>query len=153
MWILSLIIAGTGMTIGWWFYGRRDIVVNTRVWKQRLGWFYAALSQKLYFDLTFDTLLVGGYFRLSEQAAIFDGRRIDAVVNGAASAFVFLTGLAWRFDGSVIDGAVNGLATISKSVGTSLRGLQSGRLQNYQRLVLGAVVLLMLYFVLAVKGA
>ncbi|HET6350995.1 MAG TPA: NADH-quinone oxidoreductase subunit L [Coriobacteriia bacterium] len=153
MWILSLVIAGTGMTLGWWFYGRRDIVVNTRVWKQRLGWFYGALSQKLYFDLTYERLLIGGFFRLSEQTAIFDGRRIDAVVNGAASAFVFFTGLAWRFDGSVIDGAVNGLATISKSVGTSLRGLQSGRLQNYQRLVLGAVVLLMLYFVLAVKGA
>jgi NADH-quinone oxidoreductase subunit L len=55
------------------------------------------------------------------------------------------------FDKVVIDGAVNGIATLSRRAGTGLRSLQTGRLQTYQRLILAAVVLLMLYLV--VKGA
>jgi hypothetical protein len=55
----------------------------------------------------------------------------------------------------VIDGAVNGLAALSKRSGATLRSLQTGRLQGYQRLVLSAVVLFMLCLVLyvVVKGA
>ena len=55
------------------------------------------------------------------------------------------------FDINVVDGAVNGLATGAKRVGAVARKLQSGRIQSYQRLVVGALVLLMLYVVL--KGA
>lgn len=152
MWVLSLAIAGTGFALGWWIYGRRSVVVNTRVWKLRLGYLYAALSQKLYFDLTYEFFFVRGYFALSQLSAVFDIKAVDRVVNGAARAWVRATGAAWRFDGFVIDGAVNGLAKLSRRAGSVLRGLQTGRLQSYQRLVIGALVLLMLYFVLAVKG-
>ena len=71
-----------------------------------------------------------------------------------AGGFV-ASSLSWVFDGRVIDGAVNGVATLSRSAGTSLRKLQSGRLQSYQRLVLSALVALMLCLVIyvVVKGA
>lgn len=152
MWLMSFAIAGVGIGTGWWIYGRRSVVVNTRVWKQRLGYFYAALSQKLYFDLTYDFAFVRGYFALTRLAALFDMRAVDRLVNESARSWVQLTGASWRFDGVVIDGAVNALATIARRAGTALRGLQTGRLQNYQRLVIGAVVLLMLFFVVTVKG-
>ena len=155
MWLLSLVIAGTGIGIGWWVYGRRSVNVNTRVWKQRFGYFYDALASKFYFDLTYSFVLVKGYFRLTELAAVFDMRAIDGVVNGASRLWVRGTGATWRFDGAVIDGAVNGLATLARNTGTALRGLQTGRLQNYQRFIVGAVVLLVLglYVVMMVKGA
>ncbi len=53
---------------------------------------------------------------------------------------------------AVIDGAVNGLAGLSRSAGRAFRRLQTGRLQSYQRLVIGAVVVLMLILVVT-RGA
>ena len=50
-----------------------------------------------------------------------------------------------------IDGTVNGIARAVRYVGSRARTIQSGRVQTYQRLVVGAVVLLMLLVVL--KGA
>ncbi len=148
---LSVGVAGVGIFTGWWFYGRRSVVVNTRVWKERFGYAYSALSLKLYFDLTYDYLFVQGFMSLSEKLAVFDHRVIDGVVNGAARGWVIASGGSWRFDQYVIDGAVNALATVSRKAGTQLRRIQTGRLQSYQRLVLAAVVLLMVYLVS--KGA
>jgi NADH-quinone oxidoreductase subunit L len=152
---LSVALAGLGIGVGWWVYGRRSVVVNTRVWKQRFGVFYGALKLKLYFDLTYSLVFIRAYFRGSEAAAVFDGRVVDGIVNGASRMWVSGTGAAWRFDGTVIDGAVNALGRIARNTGSALRGLQTGRLQSYQRLVIGAVVLLMLglYIVLVRKGA
>jgi len=152
---LSFVLAGTGIGVGWWVYGRRSAVVNTRIWKQRFGYFYDALRANLYFDLTYSFVFIKSYFGLTEAATRFDIRVVDGIVNGAARWWVAGTGAAWRFDGTVVDGAVNGLATLAKKTGTALRGLQTGRLQNYQRFVVGAVVLLVLgiYVVMMVKGA
>jgi NADH-quinone oxidoreductase subunit L len=154
MWLLSVGIAGSGALAGWWVYGRRSVVVNTRVWKQRFGYFYDALNAKLYFDLTYSFFFVRGYFVATSALAVFDGRAIDGVVNGAARTWTAVTASAWRFDGAIIDGAVNGVATLARKGGNALRGLQTGRLQSYQRLVVGAVVLLLLglYVVMTVKG-
>ncbi len=153
MWLLSIVIAGIGIGIGWWVYGRQTVVVNTSVWKRRFGAAYSALTMKLYFDAVYDLLFVRGYMAFTQYAARFDMRGVDGVVNGVARGWVRATGAAWRFDGTVVDGVVNALASVSKRAGTALRGLQTGRLQSYQRLVLGAVVLLMLYYVFLVKGA
>jgi len=150
MWLMSIGIAGLGIGAGWWVYGRRSVVVNTRRWKARLGNIYGMISQKFYFDLTYDFIFVRGYFALAALLAWFDVNVVDRVVNGAAAAWSVFARVAWRFDAVVIDGAVNGLATFSRSAGRALRGLQTGRLQSYQRLVVGAVVILMLY--VAVKG-
>jgi len=152
MFLISFAIAGTGIGVGWWFYGRPSVVVNTQAWKQRFGYFYGTLSQKFYFDLTYERIFIQGFTKLADRMTVFDQKGIDGVVNGAARAWVAAASGAWRFDGKVIDGAVNGLATLAKAVGTSARRIQTGRLQSYQRLVVGAVVLLMLILVVT-RGA
>jgi NADH-quinone oxidoreductase subunit L len=151
----STAVAATGIGIGWWVYGRRSVVVNTQVYKTALGPVYHALEQKLYFDLTYDRLFIKPYFVLTALLAVVDRSAIDGVVNGAANGWVMLADAAAAFDRIVIDGAVNGLATLAKLAGGALRSLQTGRIQGYQRLVLSAVVLFMLYLVLyvVVKGA
>lgn len=155
MWLMSVAIAGSGILVGWWIYGRRSVVVNTRVWKSRFGYFYDALAQKLYFDLTYSFVFIKGYFVATEAASRFDARVVDGVVNGAARSWTTLTAATWRFDGRFIDGAVNGLATLARTAGAALRGLQTGHVQNYQRLIVGAAVLLIagLYVIMLVKGA
>ncbi len=150
--LISTLVAAVGIGAGWWFYGGRSKVVNTRVWKQRLGYFYDALVQKLYFDLTYDTLFIKGYFRASEGASAFDAHVVDGVVNGAGTAWVATANGAHAFDQGVVDGAVNGVADASKGIGGLFRRLQTGRLQNYQRLVVGAVVVLMLIVIVS-RGA
>jgi NADH:ubiquinone oxidoreductase subunit 5 (subunit L)/multisubunit Na+/H+ antiporter MnhA subunit len=131
------------------------VVVNTQVYKAMLGPFYSALQQKLYFDVVYEAVIIRPYMALADLLAVVDRSGIDGAVNGVARGWVVFTGLAATFDRSVIDGAVNGVATLSKRAGSALRSLQAGRLQGYQRLVLSAVVVFMLYVVLyvVVKGA
>ncbi len=150
--LTTTVVAALGISIGWWFYGRRSVVVNTRAWKARLGYLYDSLVHKFYFDLTYDRLFVKGYFVAAEAASQFDAKVVDGAVNGAGTAWVATATGADRFDRGVIDGAVNGLATLARSCATLLRRVQTGRAQSYQRLVVGAVVLLMLILVVT-RGA
>jgi NADH-quinone oxidoreductase subunit L len=149
---VSTAVAVLGITVGWWFYGRRSVVVNTRVWKARFGYFYDALVNKLYFDMTYDRLFVKGFFGVAAGAWKFDSAVVDGAVNGAGRGWIATASAADSFDRGIIDGAVNGLAALARSAGSVLRKLQSGSLQNYQRLVVGAVVLLMLILVVT-RGA
>lgn len=147
---LSTAVAFSGLVLGWWFYGRTRVVVNTRTVKDRAGYFYDALAAKLYFDLTYDRLIVRPFMRLAAGLAVFDARRIDGVVNGVARFWTRLADASWLVDGRVIDGAVNGLAALTVSVGSAARKVQNGRIQTYQRLAIGALVILLL--VIVVKG-
>ncbi len=147
----SLVAAGAGLALGWWAYGRMNVVLNTRPLKHRAGYAYDMLSMKLYFDLTYDTFVIKPYMRLALAFAIFDFKRIDGVVNGVARSWRTLSDRGWKFDRTVIDGAVNASASGARALGSRLRRIQVGRVQAYQRYVVGAVVLLMLWTV--VKGA
>jgi len=152
---ISAAVAVVGIGSGWWVYGRRSVVVNTRVYKDRLGLAYGALTQKLYFDAAYEILFIKPFIFFAGLLAVFDSRVIDGIVNGVARGWIRVSSVSWSFDGIVIDGAVNGIATLSRQAGTSLRKLQSGRLQSYQRLVLSALVVLMVCLVIyvVVKGA
>jgi NADH-quinone oxidoreductase subunit L len=152
MWLLSLVIGGSGIGLGWWFYGRRSVVVNTRVWKARLGKVYGMISQKFYFDLTYEHVFIRGYFALASALYWIDANVVDGVVNGASHVYTRVSRVAWEFDRIVVDGVVNAFAAVSRSVGSTLRRIQTGRLQSYQRLVVGAVVILVLCVALMVKG-
>ncbi len=155
MWLISFAVAGTGIAAGWWIYGRRSAVTNTRVWKDRFGYAYDALANKLYFDLTYEKVFIRGYFVLASELSRFDARVVDGVVNGAARVWSVLSGGMSLFDGRVVDGAVNGLASGARALGNSARRIQTGRLQDYQRLIVGASLCLLmgLYVLMLVKGA
>jgi len=148
---MSTAVAGAGIAIGWYFYGRRSKVINTRALKQRYPHAYGVLSNKLYFDLTYGHFLVRPYGTVAEVMSGFDSAIVDGLVNGAGAAWRALASVWWRFDAVVIDGMVNGTATFVRRTGSSLRLLQSGRVRAYQTLVAGAVVLLALWIL--VKGA
>ena len=152
---VSVTVAVLGIGTGWWVYGRRSVVVNTRVYKDRMGLVYTALSQKLYFDLAYEVLFIRPYIFACKLLASFDLSVIDGIVNGVARGWIIVSSVSWKFDASVIDGAVNGLASLTRESGAGLRKLQSGRIQSYQRLVFSAVVALMICVVIyvVVKGA
>ncbi|HZL04283.1 MAG TPA: NADH-quinone oxidoreductase subunit L, partial [Coriobacteriia bacterium] len=148
---LSLGVAGAGLILGWWAYGRRNVVLNTRSVKQRTRHLYGALDQRLYFDLTYDYFLVKPYGRLATALGEFDRVVVDGVVNGAASLWRSGARIGGAFDRVVVDGAINGTAVLVRSAGAQVRRIQVGRVQVYQGIMLVSLVLLMLLIV--VKGA
>ena len=152
---MSTTVAAIGIGTGWWFFGRTSVVVNTAATKRRLGPIYSALQQKLYFDRAYETVIIKPYIVLADLLWAADRNGIDGVVNGVAKGWVAATSAAATFDRVVIDGAVMGLAALSKRAGETLRKLQTGRLQSYQRLALSAAVAFMIYLVIyaVVKGA
>jgi len=147
---LSVGVAAAGLAAGWWVYGRRTVVLNTRPLKERFGVLYTALSLKLYFDLTYDNFVVKPYARLAAWLARFDLGVIDGVVNGAGRLWQALSAAGSWFDTRAVDGAVNGAAAAVVASGERVRAIQVGRVQAYQALMFGAIVLVML--LLVVKG-
>jgi NADH-quinone oxidoreductase subunit L len=148
---ISTAVAAAGLALGWFVYGRSTKVINTRALKSRLGYAYGVLANKLYLDLTYDYFIVKPYGVLAGWLATFDASVIDGIVNGVARLWRRVSDGGWTFDATVIDGLVNGSAAIVKEAGSSVRGLQSGRVRSYQTLVAGAVVLLVIWIL--VKGA
>lgn len=151
----SLAVGATGLAVGWWAYGRRNIVLNTRSLKERAGYGYDMLVQKLYFDLTYEYFVIRPFAYVAAALAVFDIKRVDGMVNGVGWLWRRGADLGHSFDVRVIDGVVNGAARFARDSGVSARRIQSGRIQSYQRLAVGALVLLMLasVFLLVAKGA
>lgn len=116
----SLGVAAVGLTVGWWMYGRRGMVVNTRIYKQRFAHAYGALDRKIYFDELYDRFLIRPFFAVADALAAFDRNVVDGAVNLAVSAWVAASKLGWSFDDRVIDGAVNGIARVDTATCSAL---------------------------------
>lgn len=146
---MSSVITLAGGLIGYFMYAG---IIDTEKLANRFKLLTRAFNEKLYFDYAYDLLIIQPYMKFCDLCWKFDANVIDGIVNGVSKAYVGLTALSWSFDGSVIDGAVNGCAALAKKTGNTFRKLQSGRVLNYQRLVVGAVVVL-LFVVVILKGA
>ncbi|MDI6901171.1 MAG: NADH-quinone oxidoreductase subunit L [Anaerosomatales bacterium] len=144
-------VAVGGLLLGWFIFGRRSRVLNTRVIKQRTGPLYDVLVQKYYLDLTYDYFIVQPYARLASGLWRFDAGVIDGVVNGAGALWRQVARLGALVDARAIDGVVNGVGTAVRSAGDRVRRIQVGRVQVYQGLMAGALLLLMTWVI--VKGA
>ncbi len=145
----SSAIAASGIVAGWWVFGKK--AVDTEALKARFPQFYGIFANKFYFDRTYEFVFVESYRRLSDALWSFDAVVIDGAVNGFGRAWAAVAGGSWTFDARVIDGAVNGLGTGVRWIGARVRRLQVGRVQTYQRLVMAAVIVLVLW--IALKGA
>jgi NADH:ubiquinone oxidoreductase subunit 5 (subunit L)/multisubunit Na+/H+ antiporter MnhA subunit len=77
----STTVAAIGIGTGWWFYGRRSVVVNTQAYKALLGPVYGALQQKLYFDAFYESVIIKPYMALANGLWFVDRTAIDGVVN------------------------------------------------------------------------
>jgi NADH-quinone oxidoreductase subunit L len=130
-------VALLGIAAGWLVYARK--VISTEAIKERTGYVYDALVQKLYFDLTYEAAVIKPFMRSADGLAWLDSRVIDGVVDGVGATWRGLSAASSTFDTHVVDGAVNGVATLVRAAGERLRGLQVGRVQTYQSLVVGGL--------------
>jgi NADH-quinone oxidoreductase subunit L len=120
---LSTAAALSGIVLGWRFFGGgRD----AEALKARTSRFYAVVANKYYLDVITDHWIARGYNKASE-------------------------GVNW-FDREVINGIVNGVGIACRKGGALLRNIQSGRLQTYQRLAVGSILVFIVLVVIA-RGA
>ncbi|BCX04528.1 MAG: NADH-quinone oxidoreductase subunit L [Candidatus Roseilinea sp.] len=86
-----------------------------------------------------------GLGKFLAKAWYFDDIYASAIVK---PFYAISTVCAQVLDVGVIDGAVNGVGRLFRSLGGSLRGLQTGFVRNYGLIMLAGVVVVVAYFVL-----
>ncbi|HXV72244.1 MAG TPA: hypothetical protein VEB69_12710, partial [Acidimicrobiia bacterium] len=72
---------------------------------------------------------------------------LDGIVNAVGGATKWLGGIVYNgLDQVGVDGVFNGLSAVADSAGSSLRKLQTGRVQQYASgFVAGALILVVLF--------
>jgi NADH:ubiquinone oxidoreductase subunit 5 (subunit L)/multisubunit Na+/H+ antiporter MnhA subunit len=154
--IISLVVAGFGIFLGWLFY-----IKNPRLpeaWASRLAPLYRASFNKYWVDELYGMLFTRRTMDAAEGVYTIDSRGIDGAVNGAAGLTRLSSRITGAFDRYIVDGIVNGIAGfIGRIMSGLLRSAQTGFAQNYALvMVLGLVVAVALFFgpdlVAAVKG-
>jgi NADH-quinone oxidoreductase subunit L len=103
--VVSLIVAMLGIALAWFVYVRRAATLPALL-GQRLRPAYKVVYNKFYIDEFYNATFVW---------LAVDGSR-----------------WVWHhFDEHIIDGAANGLAWVWQRIGTGLRPLETGKVQNY----------------------
>ncbi len=99
-------------------------------------------------------MIVRGLVGPIAKAAYWVNQNIlDGIVNGAGIGARETGGWVYRnIDQKVVDGAVNGAGQVSSGTGGALRGIQTGKVQNYASLLFGATAVGALVLVIYING-
>ncbi|OQY66643.1 MAG: NADH-quinone oxidoreductase subunit L [Polyangiaceae bacterium UTPRO1] len=105
---------------------------------------YRLLLNKYWVDEIYWAIFGRGTFALARAGAWLDARIIDGIVDGSAAVTRAIARLEGGFDARVVDGVVNGLAAATYALGGRLRRLQTGHINAYLYVVVGAVALVLI---------
>jgi NADH-quinone oxidoreductase subunit L len=146
----SVIVGLIGIALGWMIYGRKPLAHATDAdpLQAKLGVLYTWLQHKWYVDEIYEatiirfTMFCGMFFRL------VDKKVVDGALHGIAwMAWGVSQAFRWGGDEFVINGGFDTGCESVRGSSRLLSKLQSGRVQDYFRvLCLGAAVLLLVYF-------
>ena len=104
------------------------------------GFAYRLLDNKYYVDEVYQFVFVGGTLLLARVGAAFDRYVIDTIVDGSARVTTVVSWFNGLFDKYVIDMLVNAVANVTFAVGNNFRRVQTGNINSYLYVVVGAVV-------------
>jgi NADH-quinone oxidoreductase subunit L len=117
-----------------------------------LGPVFTLLENKYWVDEIYWALFVNPYVNLSRfLAAVIDWRFWHDWFHEKVLARpfrLFTRWTAWEFDLKIIDGIANWLGNTTVSMGTSLRGIQTGYVRNYALAVIVGVVAIVTFLIL-----
>jgi NADH-quinone oxidoreductase subunit L len=144
--ILSLVVAGFGMFLGWLFYIKNPRLPD--VWAARLGGLYRASFNKYWVDELYGKLVTRRTMDLSRGVYFVDSRGIDGAVNGTAWLTRRLSNLTGLFDFKVVDGAVNGVAYFVRGIMSNIfRAAQTGFAANYALVMVLGLAIAVAFFI------
>jgi NADH-quinone oxidoreductase subunit L len=152
---LSMLIVLLGMVSSWvlcvQLYGRkRGPVVGLTERNKLLRRGHDLLVNKYYLDHLYENIVVRSIAHPIANAAYWVNQKIlDGAVNGAGTVARTVSGWVYRnVDQRVVDGAVNGSGTATRGVGSLLRPVQSGKVNNYGALLFGTAAIAALVLVI-----
>ena len=135
---VSIIAAAAGVALAWFLYyvrtPSRDESPEAR------GFAYRLLYNKYYVDEVYQFVFVGGTLLLARIGAAFDRYIIDTIVDGTAKLTTIIAWFNGLFDQYVVDMLVNAVANVTFAVGNNFRRVQTGNINSYLYVVVGAVV-------------
>jgi NADH-quinone oxidoreductase subunit L len=139
-------LGGIGTAFLYYWRGLRFPITSTGAGKP----VYELLENKYYLDRLYEGVIVKGIREPIARAAYWINQQvIDAVVNGVGVAARGLAKFVYEIvDQKGVDGLVNGAGLASEGSGSLLRHIQTGRVQQYAALMLGAVGVFALALVL-----
>jgi len=141
--VTSVAVAAGGALVAFLIYQRRVLSADT--FAAALGGGpYRVLLHKYYLDEIYWAVFGRGVLTLARLGAWFDARVIDGIVNGSATITRGVARLEGRFDDRVVDAIVNRLANGTFALGARVRRLQTGNINTYLYVVVGAVTLVLI---------
>jgi len=144
--IISLLVAGFGMFLGWLFYVKNPRLPD--IWAARLRPLYLASYNKYWVDEFFGWAVTRRTMDAARAVFSFDSKVVDGAVNGSAAITRFTSRVTGLTDRYFVDGMVNAIAGfIVRLMSPLLRAAQTGFTQNYALvMVLGLVLAVILFF-------
>ena len=141
--VFSVAVAAGGFFLAYLIYFRRSLAPE-RFSALAGGIFYRLSYNKYYIDEIYQFFFVRGTLLLARIGAWIDQHIIDFFVDGSAKTTAFISWLNGLFDDYIIDGMVNRLADITFGAGDRLRKIQTGNINGYLYVVLGAILVAMI---------
>ncbi len=141
--MISVAVAATGVFIAYLFYFRQSFSA-ARVAAIGGGGPYTLLLNKYYVDEIYNFVVIGGTLLISRFLAWFDGAIVDGIVNATAAITRRVSAFNGMFDNRVVDALVNLLANRTYALGTRLRHVQTGGINAYLYVIVGAVTVVLL---------
>ena len=135
---VSIIAAAAGVALAWFLYYVRTPSRDDS--PEAKGFAYRVLFNKYYVDEIYQFLFVGGTLLLARIGAAFDRYIIDNIVDGSAKLTTIVSWFNGLFDRYVVDMLVNAVANVTFAVGNNFRRVQTGNINSYLYVVVGAVV-------------
>jgi len=138
--MLALIAAFIGMGMAYVLYVQKAIDPNDI--RKQFSSIYDFLVDKWRFDALYEVMFVQPVHIVSAWCVSFDRNVLDPILHAAASLTVLASKFDRKFDETMVDGLVNLVGTVTFSIGSSLKVVQTGRLRQYVMWIgVGVVVL------------
>ncbi len=142
--IVSTVVALSGIYLAYAMYYKKSI--SAEKLKEKFAFPYKVLYNKYYFDELYNTVIINPLLRLCNFLfKKLDVGVVDWLVNAMGNFTVFLSDVQEWFDNHIVDGAVNGAAYVTKGIGSGLRRVQTGQVQNYAFVIFFGLVLIILF--------
>lgn len=138
--VLALIAAFAGSILAYVMYGSRAI--RPEDIRRQFPGVHEFLIDKWRFDVLYDAMFVRPVHVVSAWCAGFDKHVLDVVLHTSAKVVKSVAQWDRKFDEGMVDGLVNLVGNATRSLGMSLRVVQTGRLRQYVMWVAVGVVVL-----------
>ncbi len=147
---LSIGVGLLGILLGWVVYGRKTMEHATEAdpLSAMLGGLFTFLNRKWYIDELYEATIIRFTGTCAVSFRLVDKLVIDGILHGIAWTSWGLSQIVrWAGDEFMINGGFDTSCESVRLGGKAFAKLQSGRVQNYFRVLsLGVAILLLIYF-------